>query len=256
MIPKGRELNNVRVGEKHYNVNYGKEDIMETYKVNCFEDFCETLQNCGFTMGGANSEGVFTICDLFGDNIMWHTENPDTDPWEWRMRVLNECTEIAYSKLFFKKSGYITKSWYPYFLKIRRKGESLEDAYLNGTISNTAKRIYEIIEEHEVIALHNIKKLGNFSKEDNYRFEKALVELQMNMYITMCGRQQKTNQFGEGYGWNSTVFCTTEKFWGLELFHMADSISEQEAVKKITEQVYKLNPNANERKIKKFIFGK
>lgn len=238
------------------NINDRKEDLMETYKIKCFEDFCETIQNCGFTLGGENNEGVFTICDLFDDNIVWHTENPETDPWEWRMRVLNERTDIAYAKLFFKKSGYITKDWYPYFLKIRRNGESLEEAYFNGTISNTAKRIYEIIETQEIVAFHDIKKLGNFNKEDNYRFEKALVELQMKMFITMCGRQQKTNQFGEGYGWNSTVFCTTEKFWGSDIFNTSESISMSEAEAIIKEQIYKLNPNAYEKKIRKFIYGK
>ncbi len=65
-------------------------------------------------------EGVFTLSDAFGESIAWHTEDPETDPWEWRIRVLDEYTDIAYGKLFFRKSGYITKEWYPYFLAVRR----------------------------------------------------------------------------------------------------------------------------------------
>ena len=225
------------------------------HNIRNYQEFYAALHECGFTLGGANGEGVFSICSLFSDKIEWHTGKPETDPWEWRMRVLDEQEDIAYSKVFFKKSGYITKEWIPYFLAVRRKGESLQEAYLEGTISNTAKRIYELIEEHECLPFHEIKQLGNFGKEDNYRFEKALVELQMKMYITMCGRKQKTNRYGEGYGWNSTVFCTTEHFWGDEVILKAEAMAEQDAVNKITEQILRLNPDANEKKIKKFIYG-
>ena len=31
--------------------------------------------------------------------------DPETDPWEWRIRVLDERDDIAYAKLFYKKSG-------------------------------------------------------------------------------------------------------------------------------------------------------
>ena len=61
------------------------------------------------------------------------------------MRVLEERDDIAYAKLFFKKSGFITREWYPYFLSARRSGFSFEDAYYGGTISNAAKRVYDAI---------------------------------------------------------------------------------------------------------------
>ncbi|HCL01493.1 MAG TPA: hypothetical protein DHW61_03610 [Lachnoclostridium phytofermentans] len=236
-------------------VNNEKSKSISELKIDNYQDFCQALMICGFTVGGANPEGIFSLCSRFTDLICWHTENPETDPWEWRMRVLDEQADIAYGKVFFKKSGYITKEWIPYFLSVRRKGESLEEAYLEGTISNMAKRIYELIEEHKCLAFHDIKKLGNFSKEDNYRFEKALNELQMKMYITMCGRKQKTNRYGEGYGWNSTVFCTTEEYWGEELCQLADQIKVSEAEEKIREHILILNPNAEEKKIRKFIYG-
>ena len=45
------------------------------------------------------------------------------------MRVLEERTDIAYSKVFFKTSGFITREWYPYFYAVRRNGESFEEVY-------------------------------------------------------------------------------------------------------------------------------
>ena len=62
-----------------------------------FEDFCRELQSCGFSMGGGNAKGIFALIDFDWtvppreDNpVRWHTGDPETDPWEWRMRVLEE----------------------------------------------------------------------------------------------------------------------------------------------------------------------
>ena len=77
----------------------------------------------------------------------------------------------------------------------------------------------------------------------------------MRMFLTMCGRQQKLSQKGEEYGWYSTVFCTTEQFWGEDVFAQAAKIKKDDAIKTITEQVLKINPRAEEKKINKFILG-
>ena len=229
-------------------------------KILSFEDFTNALQKVGFSMGGANSEGIYAIIPWSWEEeppyetpVRWHTENPETDPWEWRMRVLNERDDIAYSKLFFNKSGYITKEWYPYFFAARRKGVSLQEAYESGTISHTAKRIYELIEQNDVMPLHIIKQDGGFGKEDKSKFDRAITELQMKMYITMCGNSQKLSAKGEAYGWSSTMFCAVERFWDESVISLAHKISPDEAIEKITEQVYILNPNADKKKINKFI---
>ena len=224
-------------------------------KIQNFNDFTTALLDAGFSTGGENSEGIFSLCSLFGDQIAWHTNDPETDPWEWRMRVLEERCDIAYAKVFFNKSGFITKDWYPYFLAVRRGGKSFEEAYSDGTMSVFAKRIYGLVSDNKSMPFHLIKQFGNFSKEDSSRFERAIVELQMKMYITMCGRQRKASHIGEEYGWSSTVFCTTEILFGSEVFDKAAKITEQEAVEKITAQVYKLNPLADAKKIMKFIKG-
>lgn len=226
-----------------------------------FTDFCSELIQCGFSMGGGNAKGIYALIpygweeqNLVDSPIQWHTGDPETDPWEWRMRVLEERSDIAYGKVFFGTSGYITKEWYPYFYSIRRKEESLQEAYENGTISQMAKRIFDIVSERGMAALHEIKQIGGFSKEDNSAFERAITELQMRMFLTMCGRMQKINKNGEGYGWNSTVFMTVEDFWERNGTSLV-SIAEEEAFEAIRNQILKLNPQATERKINKFIRG-
>lgn len=227
-----------------------------------YNDFVISLLDAGFSMGSGNSEGIFSVVSWnwaevppYDTPVRWHTGDPETDPWEWRMRVLDERDDIAYAKLFFKKSGYITKEWYPYFLVARRGGKNYMDKYADGTMNHFSKRIYDIIIENETLPLHTIKQIGGFSKEDTSKFDSALVDLQMKMYLTMCGRQQKLSPKGEEYGWSSTVFCTVERYFGEDIIKKADRISEQEAIEKITEQIYILNPAADPKKITKFIKG-
>ena len=77
----------------------------------------------------------------------------------------------------------------------------------------------------------------------------------MGMHLTLCGRQQKISPKGGAYGWSSTVFCTTELFWGQEVFDSASKLDKEEAIQAITQRVYQLNPAASLKKIQKFIAG-
>ena len=121
------------------------------------------------------------------------------------------------------------------------------------SVSQTSKQIYEIVCEGET-ALHEIKRAGGFRREDNSRFERAIVELQMRMFLTMCGRAQKINKYGEPYGWNSTVFTTVEDFWKKRGVELPDP-DPVESYEKIRAQILKFNPGAEQKKIDKFIRG-
>ena len=227
-----------------------------------YHDFIAALLDAGFSMGGGNGGGMYSIVPWGWDEsppydtpVRWHTGDPDTDPWEWRMRVLDERDDIAYGKVFFKKAGYITKHWYPYFFAARRGGKSFCDQYADGMISHFAKRIYDAVAEHGSLSLCGIKYVAGFGREDKSRFDAALTELQMKLFLTMCGRQAKISQRGEEYGWSSTVFCTVETFWPPEIFEKAANIGADEAAIAITERLLKLNPSAEEKKIVKLIKG-
>lgn len=210
-------------------------------------------------MGGGKSKGIYAIVpydwqeqEQLDVPARWHTGDPETDPWEWRMRVLEERDDIAYAKVFFRVSGYITKEWYPYFLAARRGGTDLEELYERGEVSELERRVYLSVKEGCRVPLHELKKLCGISKEESSSFEKAVTDLQMKLMITVCGRARKLNKYGMEYGWSSDVFCTCEEFWGGDI--TAD-VSAKEAAEKIREQILKLNPSADEKKIKKFIFG-
>lgn len=213
-------------------------------------------------MGSGNSEGIYSVINWnweaeppYDTPVRWHTGDPETDPWEWRMRVLDENRGIAYGKFFFGKSGYITEEWFPYFLAARRGAQTLEEAYEMGEISRWEKLIYDIVAENGAMPVHAIKAIAGIQKEDKTAFDKALVSLQGKLYLVLCGRQQKLSKNGWEYGWSSTMLCTPEVFWGSDVFRQPEKITREEAAKEITEQVYKINPLAKPRKINKFILG-
>ena len=227
-----------------------------------YDDFIRELLGAGFTIaGGGNDENVFGLIktnwnDDSPDNpIRWFTGDPDTDPWEWRIRVLNDRDDVAYSKLFFKKAGFITKKWYPLFLAARREGYTFEDEYADGAVSHYCKRIYDVVAGRDSIPVHEIKRFAGFSRNDKSKFDGAIVELQTRMYITICGQQRKLSHKGELYSWPSSVYCTTERFWGEAVFEEADSYGADEAADAIMEQILKLNPSADIKKADKFIRG-
>jgi hypothetical protein len=140
-------------------------------------------------------------------------------------------------------------------LAARRGGNTFEDEYSDGKISHFAKRIYDVVAEYDSLPVHEIKQLAGFAQEDKSKFDFALTELQMRMHLTMCGRRQKISKKGENNSWASTVFCTAENFWGVDVFKEAIKISAAEAADRITSQVFRLNPSANKKKVERFIRG-
>ena len=227
-----------------------------------YNEFITALLEAGFSgPTGGKDEGVFELirygwgAEAEAAGMHWHTGDPDTDPWQWRIRVFNERNDIVYSKLFNKKAGYITKDWYPYFLAARRGGRDFEDDYYDGYISHYAKRIYETVKENGRLPVDRIKRIAGFTREEKSRFDKALTDLQMMMHLTICDIYYNISKKGEEYGFSSTVFCTPELFWGEDVINEAADIDEDEAVEKITERIMQLNPSAKIENVLKFIKG-
>jgi hypothetical protein len=53
------------------------------------------------------------------------------------------------------------------------------------------------------------------------------------------------------------MFCTTERFWEeTNVFYRAAKLSETDAYAAVRERVVKLNPNSDEKKIRKFAYGR
>jgi hypothetical protein len=107
------------------------------------------------------------------------------------------------------------------------------------------------------LPLQEIKRFGGFGRDEKSKFDSALTDLQMRLYLTICGTCRRINAKGEEYGWETTMFRTTERFWeDTDVFDRAAKLDEDDAYAAIRERVLKLNPTADEKKICKFAYGR
>ena len=228
-----------------------------------YDDFVRELLQSGFSQFGGQKDTVFSVLPAWDDHppdsrIRWFSGDPDRDPWEWRMRVFAH-SDIAYAKVFFRKSGFITQAWYPYFLAVRRPyGRSFGEAYADGLMSGYARRIHDTLRLSGPLPAHELRGAAGFGKEKGEKsaYEHAVVELQMGLYVTLCGQAQKLDRRGEAYGWASNMLCLAEEFWPDEVFAQAAEMEPDEAREAIAAQARRLNLDVDKKKLSKFIDGR
>jgi hypothetical protein len=218
-------------------------------KVTEYNEFTSIVEDLGFMTLSNNCIDFVNLSDLTMEE-QWHTGMP-TDPWQWRVNIEKD-HKASYAKVFDKKPGFISLEWYPIFLAARRKGRSFSEIYSEGLISNFSKQIYDLFKYHETLAAHEIKSLSGYTKNLNSKYENAMSELQMWMFITVSGTKQKISAKGEPYGWPSTAYSTVETWAGEQLMEEAYSINPENAMEEIMMRVKDIIPHAEMRKIRRF----
>ena len=213
-----------------------------------YGDFCASLCRAGFSIGGDNGEGIFALSGYFGGNIHWHTGDPETDPWTWRMRVLAEESGIGYGKLFFQKGGYMTREWAPFFIAVKRRGQTYDEVYREGHMSMLERSICRYVEDKGEAALHEIKAAVGAKG-----LEAALAKLQTGMFLTISGQTLRLSRDNVPYGWPVTAFRLTDDFWGEDVMETANAISAGEAKARIVQRVYELNPAVETKALERFL---
>lgn len=227
---------------------------MQIQSIRGFDDFLRALHQVGFSVSGGRSGGGIGLQDHYASNIHWHT-GADTDPWRWRMRVLDEYDDIAYAKVFLGNGGYITRAWYQDFLAVRRVGRDFQDFYEDGLLSAMARRAYRAVSEGGRLAYHEIKRAIGFEKGEESALQTALIHLQRNMLLTICGETQRVNRDGIPYGWSINVFTTPERFWGEDFIEEAGDMDSDESYAKIFARIREYNTSASDAEVRKFILA-
>lgn len=215
-----------------------------------YNEFTSIVEDLGFMTLSNNCINFVNLSALTMQE-QWHTGMP-TDPWQWRVNIEKD-HKAAYAKVFDKKPGFISLEWYPIFLAARRKGRSFSEIYSEGLISNFSKQIYDLFKHHETLAVHEIKSLSGVTKDLSSKYESAMCELQMWMFITVSGTKQKISVKGEPYGWPSTAYSTVETWAGDQLIEEAYSINPENAMDEIMMRVKDIIPHAEMKKIRRFI---
>ena len=180
----------------------------------------------------------------------WWTEDPERDPWIWRMR-LAEYEDIAYGKFFDRKAGFVSKEWFPAFANYRRDGYDYEGFYEDGRMKNGAKRILDTLDPDEnAVGLElmsgQIRKSAGVEKG----FDGLLIDLQMQSFLLISKFRQKMSRKGTAYGWHLPAFMTPETKWGYDFVNGAEEKPEA-SCRRIEERIRALFPDADEKSVRR-----
>jgi hypothetical protein len=114
-------------------------------------------------------------------------DDPGHITWRWKDEMLDQ-KKWYYAKLLRKRATIISMELVPYFYALSENYGSPEEDYLiqyeQGRMKQETKDVYELIlAKGPLDTVEMRRKLAMTSKRSDYRFNRALVELQMDFKI-------------------------------------------------------------------------
>lgn len=159
-------------------------------------------------------------------------DDPGHVTWGWKDRMLGQ-RRWYYAKLLRRKATLISLEIAPYFYALTENyGEPEQDylvQYEAGRMKQEAKLVYEAVLKHgpiDTVALR--RKAGLASQDSKYRFDRSLVELQVEMKILPVG-------VAEAGAWNYAFVYDLVPRHLPEIPEQARSIGERPARQKLVE---------------------
>ena len=178
----------------------------------------------------------------------WWCGDVDRDPWEWR-QIIARSGRVAYGKFFGKKSGFISRAWFPHFANWRRDGYDFDSRWDEELASMRQKRIMDCFSEQGEWFSFALKRQAGFGKGGEKNFEGTVTDLQMGGYLLIRDFRQRINKKGLPYGWPISVYTTPEALWGYDHIASAYSMDPAESKALIYEQIQKNFPDASQEEL-------
>ena len=152
----------------------------------------------------------------------WWCSDVDRDPWEWR-QIIARSGRVAYGKFFGKKSGFISRVWFPHFANWRRDGYDFDSRWEDELATARQKKIMDQFLAKDELFSFDLKQLAGFGKGGEKNFEGTVTDLQMGGYLLVRDFRQRRNKRGPPSGWPRSVYATPESLWGGD--HIASAYS-------------------------------
>jgi hypothetical protein len=153
-------------------------------------------------------------------------DDPGHVTWGWKDSLLDQ-RRWYYAKVLRKKATIIALDFAPYFYALSENYGSIEDDYLTlyeqGRMTQEARRVYEAILDQGPLDTVALRKTTHMtSRESDYRFNRALTDLQTDFKILPTG-------IARAGGWNYAFIYDIVGRYYPELPDQAHSISESKA---------------------------
>ena len=145
----------------------------------------------------------------------WWTEDPERDPWEWRVLAARS-GEVAYGKFFGQKAGFISREWFPAFANFRRDGYDFDARWDDGLANLRDKKIMDCFEAGRELTGSALKQEAGFGKGGEKNFSGVITRLQMQTYLVIRDFRRQVNRRGREYGMPVSVYIRPEDLWGCD----------------------------------------
>lgn len=217
------------------------------YRIRSDRELIAWINEIGFLPLFANEIEGFSAEEHVSPDFWW-TGDPEQDPWIWRERIARS-EEVAYGKFFNKKSGFISKAWFPIFANYRRDGYDFDALWDDELANIRCKKIMDCFEEQpEYIGLE-LKRKAGFGKEGEKNFPGIITDLQMQTYLVIRDFRRKVNKRGGEYGMPASVYVRPEELWGYDMVSAAYQEDPQRCKEQIFSHIRRLYPYAAEKQL-------
>ncbi|MBQ1787723.1 MAG: hypothetical protein II004_02210 [Erysipelotrichaceae bacterium] len=222
------------------------------------EDLIEAIERCGIVPFFSNNIKGFSIEENV-DPKAYFSDEPGV--WEWKGPVIQEL-RCAYGKFFLNKACFISKEWFYDFANYRREGYDFDARVNDGLVGYNEQFLYELISSRHSMLSKTAKALGGYVKpkekgrdawEPRKGFDTSINRLMMRGYVLIIDFDYEVDKKGEFYGWGISRYSTPEEFFGKGFAKKCYKRSPEESYRRLFRQIKKLNPDADELQIRKFL---
>ncbi len=180
--------------------------------MNTYSEFLNHTETSGVLAFSGKFIAGFPKLDELTPQAQWHTGDPETDPWQWKDRAAAE-KRLAFGNILGGRKGFIAPDLYPLFYSACRPDGTPEDRYKDGTVKKIVLDVYRLFESGETLDTSEIrKKLGVTKKDGASTVDAAVVTLQREFYITVCGNRRKVSFDGHEYGWPANTYGLVDEW--------------------------------------------
>lgn len=217
-----------------------------------YEDFLYRAEELGFMAFSRIPDGPASLAEETPGKI-WHTGDRETDPWCWKDRAAEE-KRLAFGCILGGHKGFIAPRMYPLFYTACRPQQSMEERRYDGLVSQSAWELWKLFEQGRPMDTGEIRRLlGVTKKKGSSRVDSAISEMQQQFYITVAGSRQRTDKFGQPYGWRINIYEKVENWTPREWFEDCSEMDRTDAIETILDIGVKNGVNVDRNRLGKVL---